>query len=140
MAEIERIIKEQEEKLRLQRESILLVREQYVTDREQLLELKEKLFENKRLELEVNTQNEERDPIEIAKSMLAEMSKELIAELKEKETAYKQQVDRDFEQRLIEMETEICEREKSKYERALEKLREENQQLHRQLMSAKVGV
>ena len=102
--------------------------------------MKEKLLENKRLELEVDKQSDGKDPIEIAKSMLAEMSKELIAELKEKETAYKQQVDRDFEQRLIEMETEICEREKSKYERALEKLREENQQLHRQLMSAKIGV
>lgn len=140
MIGVEIIIKEKEEKLRLQRESILLAREQYVTDKEQLLELKEKLLENKRLELEVDKQSDGKDPIEIAKSMLAEMSKELIAELKEKETAYKQQVDRDFEQRLIEMETEICEREKSKYERALEKLREENQQLHRQLMSAKIGV
>ena len=67
------------------------------------------------------------------------MSKELISELKEKEKAYREQVEREYEQKLEEMENQVTEREKTKYERALEKLREENQQLHRQLMSAKIG-
>ena len=141
MTEIERLIKEQEESLKQKREHILSMREQYLNDREQLIELKEKYAENRMLEVELGKTEENRtDPIEIAKSMLAEMSKELIAELKQKEATYKEQVDREFEQKLTNAETEICEREKSKYERALEKIREENQQLHRQLMSAKIGV
>lgn len=140
MTEIERIIKEQEESLKKKRENIISMREQYLDDREQLLELKEKYVENRMLEVELGKKEEcKADPIEIAKSMLAEMSKELIQELKQKEQAYKEQVDREFDARINAAEEEIKEREKSKYDRALEKLREENQQLHRQLMSAKIG-
>ena len=141
MTDIERIIKEQEDELRQKREHILSMREQYLNDREQLIDLKEKYLDNRMLEVELGkTEENKADPIELAKSMLAEMSKELIAELKEKEAAYKKQVDRDFEQKLKDAEAEICEREKSKYERALEKVREENQKLHRELLSAKIGV
>lgn len=141
MTDIERIIKEQEENLKQKREVIISMREQYLNEREQLIELKEKYIENRMLEVELGKKEECKiEPIEIAKSMLAEMSKELIQELKQKEAAYKEQIDKEFEQRLTNAETEICKREKSKYERALEKLREENQQLHRELLSAKIKV
>lgn len=93
MTDIEKLIKEKEEELNQKREKLLNQREQYLNDREQLISLKEKNLENKLLETELTKPVDKKDdPIEIAKSMIAEMSKELISELKEKEKAYREQV------------------------------------------------
>lgn len=136
MTELEKIIRDKEQNLIKEKENILKLRERYLDDKEELLNLKEQLI------MESRQSDKPADSglsLDLAKETIENMRKDMLSDIKNKSNMYKKQLEDKYQQKLEQAESEICNREKSKYEMALNKMREENNKLVKQLYSNKIG-
>lgn len=136
MTELEKIIRDKEQNLIKEKENILKLRERYLDDKEELLNLKEQLI------MESRQSDKPADSglsLDLAKETIENMRKDMLSDIKNKSNMYKKQLEDKYQQKLEQAESEIRNREKSKYEMALSKMREENNKLVKQLYSNKIG-